>query len=459
MKNSLKILITNILVCVTLLAAYVMKAQNLIPNPSFEILKACPTGSGQLDLAEPWEAILTPDLFNVCSESVTYGVPQNQTCNYLLPQEGDGYTGMFVYNSHEFIRVTLTDTLETGRRYYVRFFVAAEDNCGATNIPYATTDAIGLAVKGTGPIDNFRVVAQNRGTVISDALKWTKVSGCFVAEGNELIVQIGNFLDDDSTLIATNMPQVPNTQQFNYMFVDDVLLTPFDPFPDTLLLCDGQPLNLNASFYDANLQWLTGETSPVLLALDTGNFVVTATIDGCVMREEVTVVNFSYKDLMPPDTSICKGDEIRLSPGIPGRYRWQNGDEAKTITISKPDTYKAVVSNMCGDFNFEQKLTNEDCRCSVFVPNIFTPNGDGINDLLEIGLGCDYEYIPKQFRIFNRWGGLAFSADNFLAIKWDGNQQGKPAQNGEFTWYLSYELIYDGRSRLIIEDGSVTVVY
>jgi gliding motility-associated-like protein len=459
MELPCKILTIRLLISMLALSTTFVWGQNLVPNPSFETLKSCPTGSGQVELAEPWKAVLTPDLFNACSASATYRVPLNQDCNYLPAYEGKGYAGMFVYNSNEFLHVRLLDTLEYGKYYYVRFYVAPDEDCNNSSQPTTFTDGIGLGVKGTGPNDNYKVVAQNRGEILNDTMNWTKVSGCFIAEGNELELRIGNFLDDDSTLVETNMPQVPNSQQFNYMFVDEVVLAPFDPFPDTVLLCDGQPVNLDATFYDADIQWLTGDTSPVLLAFDTGQYVVIAEIDGCQLQEKVTVVNLDYSSLMPPDTSVCNGDEILISLGIPGIYLWENGSNKKSIIATKTDIYKATITNTCGDFRFEQAVQTEDCRCRLFVPNVFSPNGDGINDLLEIGLGCEYEYLPSHFEVYDRWGNLVFETDQFLVNKWDGIYKGKPAQMGTYTWFLTYELMYEDLSRTILEEGGVTIVY
>ncbi|MBI1225662.1 MAG: T9SS type B sorting domain-containing protein [Bacteroidetes bacterium] len=434
-----------------------LTAQNLVPNPSFEDLKTCPTGNGQIAVAEPWQWVLTPDLYNSCSTDPSLKVPFVRSCEYLPAHTGEGYAGMYVYNSREYVKIRLLDTLEAGKYYYARFYVAPDEDC-AGNVPTSFTDAIGLGLKGTAPNDNFEIVAEHSGTVIMDTANWTKVSGCFQAKGNELILQIGNFRDEDETILETDMPQIPNSQQFNYMYIDDVLITLFDPFPDTVLMCNGQPVNLDASFYDADFQWTTGDTNAFTVVFDTGSYTVIANIDGCTLREKVTVVDANFANLMPTDTTFCKGDEILLAPGIPGQYSWSNGKKTENIKVTKSGTYSATITNNCGEFNFKQKAIATDCLCRIYVPNVFSPNGDGINDLLEIGMGCDYEYETKHLEIYDRWGNSVFSTNKIGTEKWDGTYRGKPAQTGVYTWFLTYDLSYEGKIRSILEEGSVTLL-
>lgn len=456
MEKWCKILIVNFLVLIGLQLELHGQSVNLVPNPGFDSLKACPTGVGQTTLAEPWQWAQTPDLYHRCSTNPTLQVPLNLDCNYLPAHNGDGYVGMYVFNSREFVFTKLTDTLEAGTFYYARFFVAPEEDCGGPSAP-TFTDAIGLAVKGPGANDNYVVVAENTGTILKDTLNWTKISGCFQAKGNELYLQIGNFREDEETLVETTDP-APVNQLFNYMFVDDVLLAPFDPFPDTVLLCNGVPVNLDASFENADIQWLTGDTGAFFLAVDTGTYVVEAKLDGCTLREKVTVVNLDLASLSPPDTTFCMGDEIRLQPGIPGIYRWQGGAATQSLTASKTGTYEAEVTNTCGTFTFRQNTEALDCRCRVYVPNVFSPNADGINDLLDVHFFCDYEFEFLKFEVFDRWGGLVWSQNSWPPAPWTGESEGKSSLPGTYVWYVAYDLVYQGQKRRIVEEGEVNLV-
>lgn len=87
----------------------------------------------------------------------------------------------------------------------------------------------------------------------------------------------------------------------------------------------------------------------------------------------------------------------------------------------------------------------------IEVPSAFSPNDDGVNDLLHVlGLGI----VDINFRIFNRYGQLVFETDD-LDEGWDGTMQGEPLNQGVFVWTLEYSLI-DGTSGE--KSGNVTLV-
>jgi len=86
---------------------------------------------------------------------------------------------------------------------------------------------------------------------------------------------------------------------------------------------------------------------------------------------------------------------------------------------------------------------------SIFIPNAFTPNGDGINDTF----GVKGEGISNYtLRIFNRWGEEVFTSEN-PKQQWDGTYRGKPAQSDTYV----YKLFASGSSDAS-RTGSVTLV-
>ncbi|HUR31677.1 MAG TPA: gliding motility-associated C-terminal domain-containing protein, partial [Saprospiraceae bacterium] len=93
----------------------------------------------------------------------------------------------------------------------------------------------------------------------------------------------------------------------------------------------------------------------------------------------------------------------------------------------------------------------------VYVPNIFSPNGDNINDRLVISAG-DYVEKISSFIIFDRWGNMVFSANDFLPDdlnnSWDGKVKGKYVNPGVFAYKVIVEF-RDGRSEIRYGDVSV----
>jgi gliding motility-associated-like protein len=87
----------------------------------------------------------------------------------------------------------------------------------------------------------------------------------------------------------------------------------------------------------------------------------------------------------------------------------------------------------------------------AFVPNTFTPNNDGQNDIFIVrGLKVDEVY----FAVYNRWGELVFET-NDKTKGWDGIYKNKPADVGVFGWYLKVKC-YNGEETF--KKGNVTLV-
>lgn len=80
-------------------------------------------------------------------------------------------------------------------------------------------------------------------------------------------------------------------------------------------------------------------------------------------------------------------------------------------------------------------------QCDIFIPNGFTPNGDGINDEFQIFTNTFYDVEVLNFMIFNRWGGLVWSRQNFTINSfhkwWDGTFKNQPAQQDVYTYMIN----------------------
>jgi gliding motility-associated-like protein len=80
---------------------------------------------------------------------------------------------------------------------------------------------------------------------------------------------------------------------------------------------------------------------------------------------------------------------------------------------------------------------------ALYVPNSFTPNGDGKNELFYIkGNSIDTENF--LLRIYNRWGELLFET-NDINQGWDGTHNGKPVQTGTYIWDVELKELYTPR--------------
>jgi len=210
------------------------RAQNLVPNPSFEEIVSCPTMEGQIYLAEPWfQPYLCMDgTFVSCSSCDLYnsshvlnppylnvGVPNN-VFGYQLARTGEGYAGIGVWVDNglrERIEVELLDSLINGSTYCVKMYVVnkrpVSNLTSTSNLHALFTESkfIDSPIVFTVPsVKNPDVL------ILSDTTNWTEISGCYQALGGERFLTIGNFYDNVNSNVANP------SGEFAYYFIDDV---------------------------------------------------------------------------------------------------------------------------------------------------------------------------------------------------------------------------------------------
>ncbi len=241
----------------------------------------------------------------------------------------------------------------------------------------------------------------------------------------------------------------------NRPFTDDLTVTVagdsvfFELGPDTTL-CDLETLLLDVTTPTAQYLWSNGSTRPDFLVQFPGYYAVTVTrTDTFCMAEDRIHVDYRYLPVfqLGPDTTLCLGEVIQISASYPGATNlWSDGSTGDTVLVTNEGPVTLAMTNYCGTATGRVFVGYEDCR-EIFLPNAFSPNGDGINDRFYPQDGGDVINISVM-RVFNRWGGIVFENGDFLPnapdAGWDGKFQGKPAAKGMYVYYL--EVRYRDRS-------------
>jgi gliding motility-associated-like protein len=125
----------------------------------------------------------------------------------------------------------------------------------------------------------------------------------------------------------------------------------------------------------------------------------------------------------------------------PGRsYLWTPSTGLSSDIIRNPVldptrevTYTIRISDLNGCETVDTQFVRIHNKTDIQVPQVFTPNGDGNNDLL-------YPFIIgiktlKYFRVYNRWGNLLFESNDWNASKgWNGTLRGKPQPAETYIW-------------------------
>ncbi|MHC1708071.1 MAG: gliding motility-associated C-terminal domain-containing protein [Bacteroidales bacterium] len=182
-------------------------------------------------------------------------------------------------------------------------------------------------------------------------------------------------------------------------------------------------------------QWSNGLSGPTLVAnpkfLTT--YTLTVTYQVCSTSSSVMVDVLPVPDVNLPEYVWLETGESEILDAGPGlsSYNWSNGFTNRYITVTDTGKYWVTVRNMVCE-NADTTYVYADPN--IFVPNAFTPNNDGTNDVFYAFSAAD---LKIKMWIFNRWGELIFESDD-LYKGWDGKYKGDPAPVDVYTWVLEY---------------------
>ncbi len=148
---------------------------------------------------------------------------------------------------------------------------------------------------------------------------------------------------------------------------------------------------------------------------------------------------------------------VDISGGTaPYFINWDNAETTDTIDMLPPGTYDVSVSDANGCTRTASgtvDVSSDSCYTPhVFIPNIFSPNGDANNDVYLVqGKGI----TNFTLRIYDRWGEKVFETTD-LTSGWDGEFNGKPVEQGAYPYAVS--LIFEGETTVREYNGYITIV-
>ncbi|RYE24636.1 MAG: gliding motility-associated C-terminal domain-containing protein [Sphingobacteriales bacterium] len=170
--------------------------------------------------------------------------------------------------------------------------------------------------------------------------------------------------------------------------------------------------------------------------------------NGCVPPAYDTVINvheFPVADIAIGDRYVCMDDTLHLGT-IEGKdymYEWRpigtfiQNNLAKVEAIVNREQYISVkTTNRWGCAISDSAYISPKHCCDIFIPEAFTPNGDGKNDLMRIR-STGFQNI-MTFMIMNRWGQKVFETTD-QGQGWDGYFHDKPQDAGMYTYYVKYK--------------------
>lgn len=200
-------------------------------------------------------------------------------------------------------------------------------------------------------------------------------------------------------------------------------------------LCPGDMLNLSAP-NALTYRWSTGATTQTIRAPSPGKYWVEIRSGSCTFSDTIHILSPLQKIGLGKDTTLCKNETLLLDAGIADSYSWSTGATSQTITVTASGQYwvKAFSGNCTASDTINITVSNTlICDCALYMPNAFTPNNDGRNDLFRPAKkgGCEF----LSLLIYNRWGQKVFETSD-LNKGWDGKYTGKDETAGVFIWQI-----------------------
>lgn len=243
------------------------------------------------------------------------------------------------------------------------------------------------------------------------------------------------------------------------------------------IICPGQTVQLllNDTLLDPTdlIQWTPNETltcddcpDPFATPLEPTNYRVEGTLKGCFAENEVFVDFFEPVELTldaDPSLEVHQGSPVTVLAntdpdiGEAGDYTWF----VQQQELANFEEKEYAVSSLIEDTNFKVILIDENgcvdedsitvsiIEPQIEYPDIFTPNGDGTNDVFNVVTNGNPNFQVVRFEIFNRWGEKVFETDN-LDIGWDGTFDGGKDAPAD-AYVLLLEIQYPIGTREVIQ--------
>lgn len=187
-------------------------------------------------------------------------------------------------------------------------------------------------------------------------------------------------------------------------------------------------------------------------------------IEGCTdtASKELLVRELNL-ELEASKESVNIGEVVTLRSGSPQGYTvlaWQPvvdfpgaADYTQQINVIRTSTYTVIGESEYGCI--DSATVTVHVNPVLFMPNAFTPNGDGLNDRFKPQSAGDKIFI-QHFEIFNRWGQLVWLGFGRNAVEgWDGTFNGRPAELGTYYYTITVEAPAGGT---ICQKGDVILI-
>lgn len=114
------------------------------------------------------------------------------------------------------------------------------------------------------------------------------------------------------------------------------------------------------------------------------------------------------------------------------------------------------ASSTAPDYPHTENATTV-CACEIYVPNVFSPNGDSKNDVFQAVPGTSCSFSQFSLKVFDRFGALVFES-TAADTGWDGSYKGQNAPQATYVYVVQYELADDAKKLPKVASGEVALI-
>lgn len=236
---------------------------------------------------------------------------------------------------------------------------------------------------------------------------------------------------------------------------------PMLEIPADTTLCLGETLTLNGpGNSNISVTWPDGSTGTSFTITTAGTYSFNLMNECGTSADQTILVNFiedNGRISLGQDTVICPGTTIMLDATLPGAisYQWQDNSTKPEFLATTPGQYAVFIETECGSVN--SSITLSSCQiCSISVPNVFSPNGDGTNDVLQPFFSCPVNTF--SLTVFDRWGAQVYSTSD-PNTGWDGKDASNQAlRPGTYVWVIEAVIEENGNPKTFNEFGDILIV-
>lgn len=222
---------------------------------------------------------------------------------------------------------------------------------------------------------------------------------------------------------------------------------------------DSISISPSTLFINAKYNWNNGSNSPTIKVKSLGQYILSIENNkSCKFTDTVIVLEGNKPNVEPiNNTYKCINTNHRIElPVFPGQtYTWFDQSSGNVKVFPREGKYFVKASTECGDTILRFEIMDTSCLCEFYVPNAFSPNNDGVNDVFGIEAQCNL--IEYTLKIFNRWGEVLYESNNMNDV-WDGTYKGELVPVGVYFYLLEFRKDLSSYKEYFLTKGSINVL-